>query len=153
MRGRSKVPDEQEELESAIRTAENLHGHFGPFLVIGVRIGRIACRDLNLNFEESKNLRVIVKTPLRTPFSCMIDGVQSTTKCTVGNRKLTVEDSEEEICVCFVLKDQSKTLEIRVSPKVTKKLMKKISEGIPIDKLGWEIASMPESRLFTVEKP
>jgi formylmethanofuran dehydrogenase subunit E len=153
MRGRSNVPNEQEELESAIRTAENLHGHLGPFLVIGVRIGRIIHRELNLNIEQSNKLRAIVKTPLRTPFSCIIDGVQVTTKCTVGNRKLTVEDSEKEICACFVPEDQSRTLEIRVSPRVTKKLMKKISEGIPIDKLSWEIAFMPESQLFTVEKP
>jgi formylmethanofuran dehydrogenase subunit E len=147
------VPHEQEELESAIKAAENLHGHLGPFLVIGVRMGRIAHRVLNLNVEENIKLRAVVKTPLRTPFSCIIDGVQVTTKCTVGNRKLIVENSEEEIRVCFALQDQSETLEICVSPRVTKELMNRISEGVPVDKLGWEIAHMPEGQLFTVEKP
>ena len=147
------MPDEQEELESAIKTAENLHGHLGPFLVIGVRMGRIAHRVLNLNAEENIKLRAVVKTPLRTPFSCIIDGVQVTTKCTVGNRKLRVEDSEEEMEARFVRQDPEKTLKICVNPNVTKVLMNRISEGVPVDKLAREIAHMSESQLFTVEKP
>jgi formylmethanofuran dehydrogenase subunit E len=152
MRGRSRVSDEQEELERAIRTAVDLHGHLGPFLVIGVRMGRIAQGVLSLNVEENIKLRAVVRTPLRTPFSCIIDGVQVTTKCTVGNRKLIVENSEEEIRACFALEDQSKMLSICLNPRVTKELMNRISEGAAVDKLGWEIARMPEGQLFTIEK-
>jgi len=70
------VPKEDHDLILEIRNAENLHGHLGPFLVIGVRIGMLAKGISNANTWESNKLRVTARLPLLTPFSCILDGIQ-----------------------------------------------------------------------------
>jgi formylmethanofuran dehydrogenase subunit E len=138
----------QQELTSAIRDAEKLHGHLGPFLVIGVRMGKIAKRVLNAR-EEDK-LRACARIPVLTPFSCILDGIQVTTGCTVGNQRLSIEDSKE-IAVRFEL-ERDKAIRICVRREAVEELMGKISEGAPNEELAWEIARMPEDRLFSVDK-
>jgi len=142
----------EEKLESAIKNAEKLHGHLGPFLVIGVRIGIIAKRILNFSIEGNSKLQAEAKIPLLTPFSCILDGIQATTSCTIGNQKLRIENSKKEIAVHFKLQNSERTLKVLVNPKMIEKLLNRISEDDPNEKLAWEIARMPESQLFTVEK-
>jgi len=100
----------EKKLESVIRDAVKLHGHLGPFLVIGVRMGTVAKRILASSGNKDNLSRVIVKVPLRTPYSCILDGIQITTKCTIGNQRLKVEDSPEEITAEFQAQDANKTL-------------------------------------------
>lgn len=142
--------EKQQELKEAIKNAENLHGHLGPFLIIGVRMGRTAQRISSA--EENSKLQAFMKTPLHTPFSCVIDGVQSSTRCTIGNQRLRVENSKEEIRIRFELQDQNKTLDVSVNPEVIKGLMDKLSKGASAEELAWEIAHIPENQLFTIEK-
>ena len=152
MLGELKVLNENDNLVLKIRNAEKLHGHLGPFLVIGVRMGILAKRILNANAWESGKLRVTAKLPLLTPFSCVIDGIQATTQCTVGNQKLRIENSQAQIIVCFELQNSDKALKIHVNPKITDELKNRYSTGASNEELAWEIASMPESQLFTIEK-
>jgi len=140
------------ELESAIKEAEKFHGHLGPFLVIGVRMGNVAKRILNLNIKRNNRLRATAKIPLFTPYSCILDGIQATTQCTVGNRKLKIENSQREITVYFEVPDSSEALKISVNPKAIEELMNKFSEGIPNEELAWKISHMKENQLFTIEK-
>jgi len=105
---------EKEKLSLTIKKAEELHGHLGPFLVIGVRIGETAKRMLEV--ESNEKLRATVKIPLKTPFSCILDGIQSTTQCTVGNQKLKIENSQREITVQFKLENPNSTLKIGCQP-------------------------------------
>ena len=102
--------EEEEKLTSAIKNAEKLHGHLGPFLVIGVRMGKTVKRILNLNAVEHKELEATAKIPLLTPISCIIDGIQTTTHCTVGNQKLKIENSQKEIAVNFKLQHLNRKL-------------------------------------------
>lgn len=143
--------DEEGELNSAIEIAEKLHGHLGPFLVVGVRMGRTAMEILNPNTGENE-LRVTAKTPLHTPFSCVIDGIQATTKCTIGNQRLRIEDSQEEITATFEKQNSTKALRVTVNPKVVKDLVNRASEGVSNEKLAWKIARTPVNQLFTIEK-
>jgi len=142
--------NEEKELTSAIKDAEKLHGHLGPFLVIGVRMGNIAKRILNTNLENG-TLKVDAKIPLLTPFSCILDGIQTTTNCTIGNQKLKSENSEKEIAVRFELNSDS-ALKVSVNPEIVNKLLKKLSKGAPNEELVLEIIHMPEDQLFTIEK-
>ena len=144
--------EEEEKLTSAIKNAEKLHGHLGPFLVIGVRMGKTVKRILNLNTGDNSELEATAKIPLLTPISCIIDGIQTTTHCTVGNQKLKIENSQKEIVVNFKLQHSNRTLKVLVNPKIVEKLMNRISEGASNEELAWEIARMPDSQLFTIEK-
>ena len=143
---------ENDDLVLEIRNAEKLHGHLGPFLVIGVRIGSLAKRILNTSTRESNELRVTAKLPFLTPFSCILDGIQATTQCTVGNQKLKVENMQAQIIMYFEQQDSDKALKIRVNPKIIGELKNKYSKGASNEELAWEIASMKESQLFTIEK-
>jgi formylmethanofuran dehydrogenase subunit E len=140
-----------EEFESAIINAAKLHGHLGPFLVIGVRMGKIAKEISNTNIRENDKLRAEVKVPLSTPFSCVLDGIQATTSCTIGNRKLRIKNSKKEIAASFTL-DSAGTIKMSVKPEIIKKLMNKISEGVSNEELAREIVRMPEDLLFTMVK-
>jgi len=141
-----------EELTSLIKKAADFHGHLGPFLVIGVRMGTLAKKILNVNAGEGSKLRVTAWLPLLTPFSCIIDGIQATTQCTIGNQKLKMENSQTKIIVYFELKNSYKALRIHVDPKIIKELKNRYSEGASNEELAQEIASIPESQLFIIEK-
>ena len=143
---------DNKEILSLIQNATKLHGHLGPFLVIGVRMGDMAKRHLGLDDKSSRNLQASVKTPLCTPFSCVIDGIQAATSCTVGNQKLKIENSTKEISARFGLQSSDKTVKISVNPKVVDTLSEQMSKGVSIEQLAAKIARMREEQLFVLEK-
>lgn len=139
------------EIQSLIENAAKLHGHLGPFLVIGVRMGEMAKRHLDVDEKNSRGLQANIKTPLSTPFSCVIDGIQATTSCTVGNQKLKIEESIGEISGCFKLQSSDKTVKISVNPKVAKNLTEEMSKGADSEQLAAKIAHLKEEQLFVLE--
>jgi formylmethanofuran dehydrogenase subunit E len=139
-------------LRTLIEKAAEFHGHLGPFLVIGVRMGKTVERALNPNIGDKSKLEAAAKIPLLTPISCIIDGIQATTCCTVGNQRLKIENSKKEIAVDFKLQNSKKELKVLVNPEIVEKLMSRFSEGASNEELAWEIARMPESQLFMTEK-
>lgn len=141
-----------EKLDQAVHDAVKLHGHLGPFLIIGVRMGKTAQKNLNLTTEENQKLNVTITVPLNTPFSCTIDGIQTTTGCTVGNQKLKVKESQKEISAKFEPQTTQKSLCITVNPDIIEDLMKKFSENITMEELTEYIAEMPETQLFIMER-
>jgi len=147
---KTKNPMINTDLTKLIEKAADFHGHLGPFLVIGVKMGKFA--KTNLSNAENGNLETTVKVPLLTPFSCVLDGIQVTTHCTTGNRRLIIENSQKEIAVDFKLQHSNRKLKVLVNPKIVEKLMNRISEATSNEELAWEIARMAESQLFTIEK-
>jgi formylmethanofuran dehydrogenase subunit E len=133
-----------------ISSAQKLHGHLGPFLVLGVRMGMTAKKTLNVADNQCTSLKANVKVPLFPPFSCLLDGIQASTSCTVGNQRLAIENSEE-ICVSFAKQNAAGTVKITLKPKVIQELRKKISEDALTEKFALELAHTPENQLFNVE--
>ena len=144
--------NENRDLALKIRKAEKLHGHLGPFLVIGVRMGSLGKSILNVNVGESNRLQVTARLPLLTPFSCILDGIQVTTQCTIGNQKLRIENSQEKIIVHFEKQDSHKALKICVNPKIIDELRNRYSKGSSNEELAREMISVPENQLFIIEK-
>lgn len=142
------MTEETKKLETSIKEAAELHGHLGPFLVIGVRMGKAAKQIFNSENEESRELRASVRVPFLTPFSCILDGIQSATHCTIGNQRLRVEESRQKITAQFETTDSDKILLISVNPKIVEDLKGKISKGTPSEYLAEAIASTPEHQLF-----
>jgi formylmethanofuran dehydrogenase subunit E len=140
----------EEELKAMIDNAQKLHGHLGPFLVIGVRMGMIAKKALSVSDDQCGLLKASVKVPLFPPFSCLLDGIQASTSCTVGNQRLTIENSEE-ICVNFAKQNAAGTAKITLNPRLAEELKKKLSEDALTEEFALELAHMPENQLFNVE--
>jgi formylmethanofuran dehydrogenase subunit E len=143
---------EIKETRLLIENAVKLHGHLGPFLVIGVRMGEIAKRHLKVDEKNSRGLQANIKTPLSTPFSCVIDGIQATTSCTVGNQKLKIEKSMKEIIGRFKLQSSDKTVKVSVNPKLVKNLTEEMSKRADSEKLAAKIAHLKEEQLFVLEE-
>ncbi len=141
----------KKELETAVKDAVRLHGHLGPFLVIGVRMGKLAERTLKHSSDKDIKFQVTIRVPQTTPFSCTIDGIQSTTRCTIGNQKLKVENSEE-ISGSFEGRNPKQELRISVKPKIIEDLLNRFKEGATGEQLAAHIASVPEEELFITEK-
>ena len=74
-----------------LEEAARFHGHLGPWLVIGFRAGRLARESLK-PFSFS-GIQCVVRVPLKTPYSCIIDGIQASACCTLGKNSIRVEDS------------------------------------------------------------
>jgi formylmethanofuran dehydrogenase subunit E len=113
-------------------------------------MGMIAKKALSVSDDQCGFLKANVKVPLFPPFSCLLDGIQASTSCTVGNQRLTIEDSEE-ICVNFAKQNAGRTVKITLKPKIAEELKKKLSEDSLTEKFALELAHMPENQLFNVE--
>ena len=135
-----------------IENAVRLHGHLGPFLVIGVRMGDIAEKHLDLDSKNTCKLQASIRTPLLTPFSCVIDGIQASTGCTVGNQKLRIEKSTKKISAAFRLRGSDRVMKISVNTKVAETLIEAMSRGASVVQLAAEIAEMQEEQLFVLEE-
>ncbi len=141
---------EKSRLGLAIKKAEALHGHLGPFLVIGVRMGEAAKRILKI--KSNYALKADAKIPLKTPFSCILDGIQSATQCTVGNGKLQIKNSQDEMAVEFKLENSNIKLKVNVRPQIIKELKQRLSQGAANPELAEKVAALPENQLFAIEK-
>jgi len=141
------------ELTPIMKKAADFHGHLGPFLVIGVRIGFIGVRELGVK-EKDKKLRVMAMLRNSVPFSCAIDGIQVATKCTIGNRKLKLRSSSG-IAARFELQ-RGEQITVSVNPTAFERLKNELlSENVPpkeVRKLAHLVASMPEEELFIIRR-
>ncbi len=76
--------------------ASMFHGHLGPWLVTGLLVGRDAVRRLETPGQWL--IDVTCWMPLdkqRTPFSCILDGLQVSTGATLGKQNIRFGYSEE----------------------------------------------------------
>jgi len=147
------MPSQVKDLNSIVREAVDFHGHLGPFLVIGVRMGLMGLRELKARKGDPK-LQATAILKQAPPFSCTIDGIQVTTQCTVGNGKLKLKNKPEVISAVFKL---NRERQVTVTLKPTK--YEELKKALPRDRqsykniqLAREIASSPEEDLFTIEK-
>jgi len=147
----SKNQPEQREMKDILRKAEDMHGHLGPFLALGVRMSLAGVRNLETR-EGNPQLHTKAELIYKVPFSCMLDGIQAVTKCTVGNKRLTWKESKE-FETTFILKDNGRRIVVRPKPTLIRELRHKL-ESKPSDaalrQLAFDIATRPEEELFNI---
>jgi len=139
------------EFGAVLERAEEFHGHLGPFLVIGVRIGLVGLDEIEA--AEDSSLTVAASLPLRVPFSCIIDGLQITTRCTIGNQKLSVKDSSE-IRAEFKRKNDGRKVVVALNQRMFEKLKSQLLQERLSDEevrqLAWKVAAIPQEELLVV---
>jgi formylmethanofuran dehydrogenase subunit E len=103
--------------------AIEFHGHDGPFMTIGLRMGLIALEMLDCKgwFDLSCEARL----NWNPPDSCVIDGIQSSTGCTMGKKNILVVE-QDGVEACFTSKN--KTLCITLKPEVIQGIREKMTE-------------------------
>jgi formylmethanofuran dehydrogenase subunit E len=137
------------ELSSLLEKAAEFHGHLGPFLAIGIRMGLLGLKKMGKKKDD--RITVDVSLPLHVPFSCIIDGIQFSTHCTIGNQKLSVNDSDS-IQIKFKRENDRVQVTITLNKSIFKEikseLLKEDMSEEEVQRLAWVIASIPEDKLF-----
>ena len=76
--------------------ASMFHGHLGPWLVLGLLIGRDAVERLDTPGQWKIEVTCWMPTDKqRTPFSCILDGLQVSSGATLGKQNIRFNDCEE----------------------------------------------------------
>lgn len=75
------------DLETLLRKAGELHGHFCSYLAYGVKAGYLAVKELGIKNMGMEEVVAIVETN-----NCFSDGIQMVTGCTFGNNSLIFKD-------------------------------------------------------------
>ena len=66
----------------ALQQAINFHGHLGPYLVLGLKMGQVALKKIKA--KKYFGINVSVGGVNCKPKSCLIDGLQLATGATFG---------------------------------------------------------------------
>ena len=86
------------------------HGHIGPFLAVGLKIGLVANEVLGRSPLE---VRAEVEVNPRPPRSCVIDGIQYVTGCTLGKANIVIHARDDRIAASFSLGGRSVRISLR----------------------------------------
>lgn len=138
---------EKQDNKTLLTDAQRLHGHLGPFLAIGVKMGTIINRILSENTEK----RITIKIPNKIPYTCAIDGIQATTHCTVGNQKLTIQNSDSKITARATKENPRQEVTLTTKKRVIEKLMSQIRNDAELETLAHEIIETAENELFNIK--
>ncbi len=121
------------------------HGHLGPFLVLGYMAGEIAKEILKPKSEFDLHAEVIL--PLRRPYTCVVDGVQCSTKCTLGKLNIELRESKaNSIELVFRSKVSGRVVRIKVKDGIISKLLSFSSLD---EAVNW-LRSLPRDKIFEI---
>jgi formylmethanofuran dehydrogenase subunit E len=149
-----------------LKSAAQYHGHLGPMMVFGARMGMAALKAVDA--KGYFDVEITCEGPLaKPPASCFLDGLQVSTGATLGKRNLTWIDAKE-IVVRVKNTETGKTATLRPTETFLKLLPQPApdSKKTPdskqreqsrnhhaADDLARKIATMPEAEILSVVHP
>jgi len=128
-------------LEEAVK----FHGHLGPFLILGLKAGLFANKILGKDCFE---VYTTVETQPYPPFSCVLDGIQIVTGCTMGKRNIKLRKGKH-LMITFTR--GKRRLKISLKGKVLSELKDMKSREESENKANILI-NQPFHELFNVEE-
>ena len=132
------------EYERILKKIKEFHGHLGPYAVIGWKAGLLAGEILGSE-NGIKGVDATVYTG-RTPYSCMVDGLQLSSNCTYGKRNIKIVD-KNLLRLEFKTKKDSVILNVRddIKEYLDKNMTKRNEE-----KLAYDVLIMPNKDVFDI---
>ena len=135
-------------LEPDWEEARRFHGHLGPWLALGMKMGEEAMRMLKARPHFGVTVRVTCR--LAPPVSCLIDGLQWMTGATYGKRNLSAEEGDTP-SVLVTRDETGESVRMTLRPGVPDAIGRLLAE------MGDEAAShhlyrMSTSELFEIAK-
>jgi len=131
---------------------QRMHGHVGPWNVLGWRIGKAALREFGTKWGWHE-LDIICYVPIKTPYSCMADGLVIGTGNSIGRLDLRLAEvvSIDFIHVCIRRKDGVGPI---LSMRPRRPYLRHIDAPKPeeLEKLSRKCSNMEESDLFEIER-
>ncbi len=92
-----------------LASAGRFHGHIGPFLALGLKIGLMVNEMMGRSPFETK---AIVRVSPNPPRSCLVDGIQFSTGCTMGKANIEIQPDDERIEVEFQRGERKVTISV-----------------------------------------
>jgi formylmethanofuran dehydrogenase subunit E len=131
--------------QALLNAGVNFHGHLGPYLVLGLRMGTIAVDILKPKGLHGLSVRVWTRT--RPPYSCVLDGIQVSSGCTLGKGSIWVRKSERTRAVFC---DGKRTLVIEPTKKAAHLLSQVTKHSPPrrIQEIAITVRQMRDEELF-----
>jgi len=130
------------ELDKELRRLKSFHGHLGPYVTIGYKMGKYAIQLLGKN-----GLRVVAKTGTDPPISCILDGIQVSTGCTLGKGTLVVFNEKRPEAI---FRTDEKKIVISLRPHLWREIELRMSKETEL-KDSLKIYRRPENELFDIE--
>jgi len=127
---------------------KTFHGHLGPYVVLGYRMGRIALRELHS--AGHFGLSSVVHSVLKQPESCLIDGVQLGSGCTLGKRNIEIEATAGPAFAEFE-SERGERITISLREDIPRLIAGLILES-GVEDAGDKILHMSEESLFEVRR-
>ena len=124
--------------------AAEFHGHGGPFIIVGLRMGLTALRRLDA--FGWFNISCTAELKHEPPISCVIDGIQSSTGCTMGKNNICVKDSPG-VAATFTSGD--KTLRVELKEEMLKTIRAEMNTEQETKQLMEQIRRKTDQELFT----
>ena len=131
---------------------KRMHGHVGPWNVLGWRIGQAALREFDAKWGRH-DLDIICYIPMETPYSCMADGLVIGTGNCLGRLDIRLSEvmSIDLIHVAIRRKDGTGTILIfRPRSEYLKHIEKRTVQEL--ENLSQQCRIMKESDLFRIER-
>jgi formylmethanofuran dehydrogenase subunit E len=135
----------REELPEPLQRAKAFHGHLGPNVTLGLRMGRLIVDRFG---GEPFSFRITSFTGWTPPVSCIIDGLQLSTPCTVGNGYLRIV---EEGVLRAIARKEGREIDIRVRPEIAERVKTEFDRNHE-EVLPLALWTMNDRELFEVEE-
>ncbi len=124
------------------------HGHLGPYVVLGYRMGQTALEQLDS--DGHFDLKAEVHSILKPPFSCLIDGVQLGSGCTLGKRNITILSETGPAWTTFVSNDGERVT-IRLRPEIPEKVTTLVNT-LGVESAARKMLALDSEQVFIIER-
>ena len=131
-------------LPNELQKAKDFHSHLGPYLVIGLRMGQAIVKRLG---QEPFSISITCYTGSKPPLSCIVDGLQLSTPCTVGNGGIVIRDGGG-VKISAVQGDRR--LELSLKSAIWKQI-KAVESSDELEALALRLWRLEESELLALQ--
>jgi formylmethanofuran dehydrogenase subunit E len=148
----SNIWNAAQELTNWWNEIKQAHGHVGPWNVLGWRMGKAALRELNATWGQHE-LDIICYIPLKTPYSCIADGLVVGTGNSIGRLDIRLGEvmTMADVQVSVRRKDGTGPV-LLLKPKVEYLDKIRSQPDEQLESLARECGQLPEEKLFAIEK-
>lgn len=142
------VDESMSKNESILEFGVKFHGHLGPYLVLGLRMGMTAVRTLKP--KDLHELSATVWTKKTPPESCLVDGIQVSSGCTLGKGNINVRKARH---ISAEFRKGDRRIVTRLSRNVTKTLARlaEPTSQIMLNELAHTLFQMSDRELFVID--
>ena len=129
-------------LKDMIERGKEFHGHLGPFLVLGIRMGLSALK--HLDSTGYSDIHSEVRSGSSPPMSCLADGVQISTGCTLGKGNIVCLDMRRAEAT---FSSNGKSVSYKVNNDILEQIRHLTHDSL--EDFSWKISLEPDEALFS----